>query len=108
MQSAVVRGQGAIAGPSANRNRSGRRKSTSASESGPMHKKIYLYLVLSETGPSGGRVITSYRPPRELTDSFEANHPGWYVKHVWSVTRESGVGPAAAAIKAAYPSRTFA
>ena len=72
-----------------------------------MRKKIYLYLVLSETGPVGGRVIKSRRPPQELTDGLEARHPGWYVKNVWSVTRESAVVPAIAAIEAAYPGRTF-
>ncbi len=69
--------------------------------------KIYIYLIFSEINPDGARVITSPRPPQELAQGFEANHPGWYVKRVWSVTCESVVTPTIAAIQSAYPGRTF-
>ena len=73
-----------------------------------MSEKIYIYLVLSETGPDGGRVFTSRRSPPDLAHAYEADHPGWYVKNVWSVPHKDAAATAIAAIKAAYPDRTFA
>ena len=73
-----------------------------------MSEKTYIYLVLSEDGPDAGRILTSERPPSDLAETYEADHPGWYVKTVWSVRRAEAAAPAIAAIKAAYPHRTFA
>ena len=73
-----------------------------------MSDKTYIYLVLSENGPDGGRILTSQRPPRELAETYEAEHPGWYVKSVWSVPRREAAAQAIAAIKSAYPQRSFA
>ena len=78
--------------------------------SGPdtMSEKTYIYLVLSEDGPDAGRILTSPQPPGDLAERYEADHPGWYVKTVWSVARAEAAASAIAAIKAAYPHRTFA
>ena len=73
-----------------------------------MSEKTYIYLVLSETGPHGGRIVTSRRAPRDAIETYEAEHPGWYVKNVWSVTRRPAAAGTIAAIKAAYPDRQFA
>ena len=64
--------------------------------------------MLSEDGPHGGRLLTSRRPPNVVAERYEADHPGWYVKNVWSVMREDAAAATMAAIKAAYPDRTFA
>lgn len=72
-----------------------------------MGEKTYIYLVLSEAGPDGGRIVLSHRSPRDLARDYEDEHPGWYVKNVWSVTGRDAAAPAIAAIKAAYPGRAF-
>ena len=73
-----------------------------------MSEKTYIYLVLSETGPHGGRIVTSRRAPRDAIEAYESKHPGWYVKNVWSVAREPAAANTIAAIMAAYPDRQFA
>ena len=75
---------------------------------GTVSEKTYIYLVLSETGPDEGRVLTSGRSPLDFAHAYEADHPGWYVKNVWSVAHEDAAATAIAAIKSAYPGRTFA
>ena len=73
-----------------------------------MNEKTFIYLVLSETGPDDGRIVTSDRAPQDLVESYETDHPGWYVKKVWSVRDDTAAASAIAAIKTAYPDRTFA
>lgn len=70
-------------------------------------KRIYIYLMLSETGPDGGRIVRSRQAPRNLIEAYETEHPGWYVKDVWSVTGDAAAAAAIAAIKSAYPGRSF-
>lgn len=73
-----------------------------------MSEKTFIYLVLSETGPDGGRIVTSSEAPKDLVEPYEADHPGWYVKRVWSVGSVGSVAGAISAIKTAYPQRSFA
>lgn len=73
-----------------------------------MSEKTFIYLVLSETGPDEGRIVTSPDTPQELIEAYESDHPGWYVKNVWSVRSDAAAATAIAAIKTAYPERSFA
>ena len=72
-----------------------------------MNGKLFVYLALTRNGLNGGRVFTSATPPRDLVGSYETKHPGWYLKHVWSVDSEEDAARRTAAIRAEHPNRAF-